>query len=75
METQTTGASYFDDFARLPSSPAFSSANRAQRGRNQFLKMVNRKMLLSAEIIEDLLRQMKNYQAPVVAKWITKKKN
>ena len=37
-----------------------------------FLKPVYREMLLVKEDIEDLLEQMKNYQAPEVPKWISK---
>lgn len=37
-----------------------------------FLKKVNQEMLLVSEEIEDLLNQMKNYQAVPVSKWITK---
>ncbi|MFI2741780.1 TIGR00730 family Rossman fold protein [Zhouia sp. PK063] len=40
--------------------------------KNGLLKEVNRKMLLVSNNIDDLLHQMKNYQAPVVSKWITK---
>lgn len=38
-----------------------------------FLKPINRDMLLVSDNIEDLLLQMKNYQAPNVTKWIHKK--
>ncbi|MFB9076573.1 TIGR00730 family Rossman fold protein [Flavobacterium procerum] len=38
------------------------------------LKEVNQKMLLVSNDIEDLLQQMKNYQAPTVGKWIDKQK-
>jgi uncharacterized protein (TIGR00730 family) len=38
-----------------------------------FLKEVNRNMLLVSDNIEDLLSQMKAYQAPTVGKWIDKK--
>ncbi|KAF2517030.1 LOG family protein [Flavobacterium foetidum] len=38
------------------------------------LKEVNQKMLLVSNDIEDLLEQMKNYQAPTVGKWIDKQK-
>ena len=37
-----------------------------------FLKQINRDMLLVNDNIEDLLQQMKNYQAPTVQKWIRK---
>ena len=37
-----------------------------------FLKEVNQKMLLVSDNIDDLLKQMKNYKAPEVAKWINK---
>ena len=37
-----------------------------------FLKQTNRDMLLVSDNIEDLLHQMKNYQAPSVGKWIKK---
>jgi uncharacterized protein (TIGR00730 family) len=37
-----------------------------------FLKEVNQKMLLISDDIEDLLKQMKNYKAPAVGKWIDK---
>ncbi len=37
-----------------------------------FLKQINRNMLLVNDNIEDLLQQMKNYQAPTVQKWIRK---
>lgn len=39
-----------------------------------FLKKVNQQMLIVSDNIEDLLDQMKNYQAPTVGKWITKEK-
>lgn len=35
------------------------------------LKEANQKMLLVSDTIDDLLQQMKNYAAPVVAKWIS----
>ena len=41
----------------------------ARRG---FLKEENRNMLLSGRSTEDLLRQMRNYTAPVTGKWIRK---
>ncbi|MBE8726726.1 TIGR00730 family Rossman fold protein [Flavobacterium hungaricum] len=37
------------------------------------LKEVNQKMLLVSDNIDDLLHQMKNYEAPTVGKWIEKK--
>ncbi|MGK6352989.1 TIGR00730 family Rossman fold protein [Parapedobacter sp. DT-150] len=37
-----------------------------------FLKKINQKMLLHSENIDDLLNKMRNYQPPVVGKWITK---
>lgn len=37
-----------------------------------FLKQINRDMLLVSDNIEDLLKQMKNYKAPTVHKWINK---
>lgn len=37
-----------------------------------FLKAANREMLLVSNDIEDLLDKMRNYKAPVVAKWINK---
>lgn len=37
-----------------------------------FLKEVNQKMLLVSDNIDDLLKQMKNYVAPDVGKWISK---
>lgn len=37
-----------------------------------FLKQVNKDMLLISDTIDDLLEQMKNYQAPTVGKWISK---
>ncbi|KAF2078854.1 LOG family protein [Flavobacterium sharifuzzamanii] len=40
-----------------------------------FLKEVNREMLLVSENIDDLLKQMKNYVAPTVGKWIDKKQS
>ncbi|MCD9855879.1 TIGR00730 family Rossman fold protein [Epilithonimonas sp. JDS] len=39
-----------------------------------FLKKVNQDMLIVSDNIDDLLDQMKNYQAPTVGKWITKEK-
>lgn len=36
------------------------------------LKEVNQQMLLVSDSIDDLLRQMKNYVAPTVGKWIDK---
>lgn len=38
------------------------------------LKEVNREMLLVSDNIDDLLDKMKNYVAPIVGKWIDKKK-
>lgn len=38
-----------------------------------FLKDINQKMLLVSNDIDDLLAQMKNYNAPAVDKWISKK--
>ena len=38
-----------------------------------FLKDINQKMLLVSNDIDDLLAQMKNYNAPTVDKWISKK--
>lgn len=35
------------------------------------LKEANQKMLLVSDTIDDLLQQMKDYAAPVVAKWIS----
>ena len=37
-----------------------------------FLKQINQQMLLTSDNISGVLEKMKNYQAPVVAKWITK---
>jgi uncharacterized protein (TIGR00730 family) len=37
-----------------------------------FLKETNQQMLLTSDNISELLDKMKNYQPPVVAKWITK---
>lgn len=37
-----------------------------------FLKPVNEEMLLLADAIDPLLKKMEQYQAPQVAKWITK---
>ncbi|WP_027379258.1 LOG family protein [Chryseobacterium daeguense] len=37
-----------------------------------FLKEINRDMLLISDDINDLLEKMKNYEAPVVGKWISK---
>ena len=37
-----------------------------------FLKEINRQMLLVSHDMDDLLRQMTNYKAPAVGKWITK---
>jgi len=37
-----------------------------------FLKEVNQQMLLTSDNISGVLEKMKNYQPPVVAKWITK---
>ena len=39
-----------------------------------FLKAENRRMLLFADTIGELLEQMRNYQAPAAPKWITKEK-
>lgn len=38
-----------------------------------FLKQINQEMLLVSDSIDELLEKMKNYQAPVVGKWISKK--
>ena len=38
-----------------------------------FLKQVNQDMLIVSDNIEELLDKMKNYKAPTVGKWITKK--
>lgn len=40
---------------------------------NGFLKEINQRMLLMSSDIEDLLKQMQNYVAPSVGKWITRK--
>ncbi|AZA79471.1 TIGR00730 family Rossman fold protein [Chryseobacterium sp. G0186] len=37
-----------------------------------FLKQVNKDMLIISDTIDDLLEQMKRYQAPTVGKWISK---
>lgn len=37
-----------------------------------FLKDINRKMVLVSEDINELLKQMRDYQAPEVKKWISK---
>jgi len=37
-----------------------------------FLKEINQHMLLTSNNISELLEKMKNYQPPVIAKWITK---
>jgi uncharacterized protein (TIGR00730 family) len=37
-----------------------------------FLKAVNQQMLLVSDNINELLENMKNYEAPVVTKWINK---
>jgi len=37
-----------------------------------FLKQVNHDMLIVSNNIEELLDKMKNYEAPIVGKWITK---
>lgn len=37
-----------------------------------FLKKVNQDMLIVSDNIADLLEKMKNYEAPIVGKWITK---
>ncbi|MDQ0065871.1 LOG family protein [Chryseobacterium lathyri] len=39
-----------------------------------FLKQINRDMLLISENIDELLDKMRNYQAPTVGKWISKEK-
>ena len=39
-----------------------------------FLKEVNQRMILISDDIEDLLKQMREYKAPGVGKWITKDK-
>ncbi len=39
-----------------------------------FLKPLSREMLLISDDIDNLLEQMKNYEAPVVGKWISKEK-
>jgi predicted Rossmann-fold nucleotide-binding protein len=36
-----------------------------------FLKAANQQMLIVSDDIDDLLNKMRNYQAPVVGKWIT----
>ena len=38
-----------------------------------FLKLVNRDMLLISGNIDELLEKMRNYEAPTVGKWISKK--
>ncbi|MGO4709562.1 TIGR00730 family Rossman fold protein [Chryseobacterium sp. 2TAF14] len=38
-----------------------------------FLKQINQEMLLVSDSTDDLLEKMKNYQAPTVGKWISKK--
>jgi uncharacterized protein (TIGR00730 family) len=40
-----------------------------------FLKPVNRQMLLISSDVQDLLKQLKNYQAPEVEKWIDRSKS
>lgn len=40
-----------------------------------FLKEPNRKMILISENIDDLLKKMKNYDAPKISKWISKASN
>lgn len=37
-----------------------------------FLKPINRDMLLISDNIDELLEKMRNYQAPMVGKWISK---
>jgi uncharacterized protein (TIGR00730 family) len=39
-----------------------------------FLKQINRDMLLISESIDELLGEMRNYEAPSVGKWISKDK-
>lgn len=39
---------------------------------NGFLKEVNQKMILISDNVDDLLRQMKNYTAPAVGKWVNR---
>ncbi|CAD7800544.1 LOG family protein YvdD [Chryseobacterium aquaeductus] len=39
-----------------------------------FLKQINQEMLLVSDNIEELLEKMKNYQAPMVGKWISKER-
>ena len=38
-----------------------------------FLKQINQEMLLVSDSIDALLEKMRNYQAPAVGKWISKK--
>ena len=38
-----------------------------------FLKPINQEMLLVSDTIDELLEKMRNYQAPSVGKWISKK--
>lgn len=37
-----------------------------------FLKQINREMLLISDRIDELLEMMRNYQAPIIGKWISK---
>lgn len=39
-----------------------------------FLKEINQQMILISDNVEELLKKMKNYEAPAVGKWITKDK-
>lgn len=39
-----------------------------------FLKQINQEMLLVSDSIDELLEKMRNYQAPMVGKWISKEK-
>ncbi|MFN1217320.1 TIGR00730 family Rossman fold protein [Chryseobacterium kwangjuense] len=54
---------FYDDLIQLVQ-------NMVDKG---FLKQVNRDMLLLSENIDELLEKMRNYQAPTVGKWISKK--
>jgi uncharacterized protein (TIGR00730 family) len=40
--------------------------------RQGFLKEENRRMLLTAQTVEDLVAQMRQYRPPTAPKWITK---
>ncbi|SIQ28296.1 hypothetical protein SAMN05880574_10976 [Chryseobacterium sp. RU37D] len=53
---------FYDDLIRL-------TQTMVDKG---FLKQINRDMLLINDNIDELLEMMKNYEAPVVGKWISK---